>query len=433
MEIAGLIDEQQNWIGGKTHFVQIGDILDRGDEEKYCIDLLRELRPQAEEAGGMIHVLIGNHEVMNVDLDFRYVTPGAWDDWDDRPKTGSMIVNVKEQLATIGFPPYMKERVTAFRPGGTAARELARMRVAIQIGDTLLVHGGVRMKHVKYGLERLNKETAAWLKGGSRYKQVAKPEILDDGDSPIWARLYSVPQPKPKAQQELEEVCQALGARRMVVGHTPQLRGINSAVSPRGFEVWRTDTGMSQGMMAGPLEALEVLADGRVHVLTEAGVVPAAMRAPEVTGDVIDVCDVDTGICTPLPEEVEAIQFTQQAEPAPPAQGVRVRPPEEAPVNGLSDVNKMEVETLRAMDDKTLGIEERISFLLERMIADAVQRKDDALSRRIVRSMLVKVVGTEVVSEYDEYIAAEVQRIISMDVDQIQARYGPLPSEAARN
>lgn len=46
MEIAGLIDQDQNWIGGTTHFVQIGDILDRGDDEKDCLQLLRKLRPQ---------------------------------------------------------------------------------------------------------------------------------------------------------------------------------------------------------------------------------------------------------------------------------------------------------------------------------------------------------------------------------------------------
>lgn len=432
MEIAGLIDQDQNWIGGTTHFVQIGDILDRGDDEKDCLQLLRKLRPQAKAAGGMVHVLIGNHEIMNVDLDFRYVTPGAWDDWNDAPKTGSMLVNVKEQLASIGFPPYMKERVSAFRPGGTAARELADMRVAVQIGDTLLVHGGLRMKHLDYGLERLNKETSAWLTGGSKFKNVEKPSILDDGDSPIWARLYSVPQPKPRAQEELEAVCEALGARRMVVGHTPQLRGINAAVSPRGFEVWRTDTGMSQGMMSGPLEALEVLADGTVHIITETGIVPAAMRSPEAEGEMVDVCDIDTGICTPLPDEVEAIQFTTQPEPAQPG-AVRVRAPEEAPVNILSGENKLEVEMLRAMDDKSLGVEERVSFLLERLIADAVRREDETLTKKTVKEMLGKVVGVEVVYDYEEYVSAEIRRIISMGAEAILERYStPVPEEAAK-
>ena len=45
---------------------------------------------------------------------------------------------------------------------------------------------------------------------------------------------------------------QTLGAKRMVVGHTPQIRGINSAVTEEGREVWRCDTGMSAGCAPPP-------------------------------------------------------------------------------------------------------------------------------------------------------------------------------------
>merc|ERR1719199_586343 len=33
-------------------------------------------------AVGDVHVLLGNHEIMNADLDFRYVTPNAWKGWE---------------------------------------------------------------------------------------------------------------------------------------------------------------------------------------------------------------------------------------------------------------------------------------------------------------------------------------------------------------
>ena len=63
LKIAKLIDDKDSWIGGNTHFVQVGDILDRGDEEKDCLNLLVKLRPQAEAKGGAVHILLGNHEV----------------------------------------------------------------------------------------------------------------------------------------------------------------------------------------------------------------------------------------------------------------------------------------------------------------------------------------------------------------------------------
>ena len=42
----------------------------------------------------------------------------------------------------------------------------------------------------------------------------------------------------------------------------------------------------------------QVLADGTVHVLTEDGIVSAALRMPEAEGTFMDVCEIDTGVCT---------------------------------------------------------------------------------------------------------------------------------------
>ena len=67
----GIIDENLHWIAGKTHLVQIGDVLDRGPDAKEIFDLLKRLETEAEEAGGRVHMLIGNHEEMNI-TDFAF-------------------------------------------------------------------------------------------------------------------------------------------------------------------------------------------------------------------------------------------------------------------------------------------------------------------------------------------------------------------------
>ena len=61
-----LIDKKNRWIGGKTHLVQIGDVMDRGPDAKKIFDLLMRLEKEAEETGGKVHALIGNHEEMNI-------------------------------------------------------------------------------------------------------------------------------------------------------------------------------------------------------------------------------------------------------------------------------------------------------------------------------------------------------------------------------
>ena len=76
--LAGLIDLTDRWTGGETVAVQVGDILDRGDQEIEIFYFLERLQREAAAVGGALHVLNGNHETMNVAHHFRYVTPGGY-------------------------------------------------------------------------------------------------------------------------------------------------------------------------------------------------------------------------------------------------------------------------------------------------------------------------------------------------------------------
>jgi hypothetical protein len=54
--------------------VQVGDQLDRGDNEIQILYFLERLQREAEAAGGKLHILNGNHETMNVAGRFTYAT-----------------------------------------------------------------------------------------------------------------------------------------------------------------------------------------------------------------------------------------------------------------------------------------------------------------------------------------------------------------------
>ncbi len=59
---------------------QVGDQLDRGDNEVQILYFLERLQKEAAAAGGALHILNGNHETMNVGGRFRYATtPGRID------------------------------------------------------------------------------------------------------------------------------------------------------------------------------------------------------------------------------------------------------------------------------------------------------------------------------------------------------------------
>ena len=73
-----MVDGDSKWVGGKSHFVLCGDLVDRGPDDRAILDLVRRLQKEAKSAGGVVHVLLGNHEVMNLIRDLRYVTDGGY-------------------------------------------------------------------------------------------------------------------------------------------------------------------------------------------------------------------------------------------------------------------------------------------------------------------------------------------------------------------
>ena len=73
-----LLDAKLNWQGGKTHLVQLGDVPDRGPDSLKIMRHLKQLHKQARKAKGYVHALLGNHELMNITHDLRYVHPGEY-------------------------------------------------------------------------------------------------------------------------------------------------------------------------------------------------------------------------------------------------------------------------------------------------------------------------------------------------------------------
>jgi hypothetical protein len=253
LRLAGAIDEGDDWIGGQLVVVQTGDQLDRGGDEPEITALLSRLSAQARQAGGAVHVLNGNHELMNVDLDFRYVTEEGLRDFD-----GLAVVDPNDALV-MSLPPESRARAAAFRPGGPWARMLAERNVAVIVGENLFVHGGILPEHVAYGLESMNAEMRAWLRG-----ETPRPEWSRGGTSPIWSRHFSDGIDSTEASM-LAEVLDGLHVKRMVVGHTIQDDGI---MSFRDGRVWCIDVGLAAHYGDNQVQVLEIRGD-TINVLSE--------------------------------------------------------------------------------------------------------------------------------------------------------------------
>lgn len=244
LRLAGAIDDGGRWAGGTLVLVQTGDEIDRGDQDREIIDLFDRLAEEARAVGGVVHAMNGNHEVMNVQGDFRYVTEGAFKEFE-----GSTFADPTSPV--LGrLPERSRARAAAFLPGGPYAKKLATRPVILKVGDTVFSHAGVLPAHARYGAGKINREVQAWMSGAAS----SPPAIVIAEDGPIWTRRYGPTDLGADDCEVLGRALDALSAKRMVVGHTVQKKGITSACGER---VWRIDVGMS-AYYGGRPEALEI-------------------------------------------------------------------------------------------------------------------------------------------------------------------------------
>lgn len=248
--LAGAIDATDRWIGGALVVVQTGDILDRGDDEQAILDFLAALEPQARAAGGALILLNGNHELMNAAGDFRYVTPGGFSDFDD--------VRGLDLAPWKAAPERVRARIAALAPGGVYAKRLGQHNVIAIVGDTVFSHAGVLGPWVTQ-IDEANRSARCWLDGQAGDLRAAPP-VMTDQDGPVWTRAIGG---DPADCTAAAHALHALGAARLVVGHTVQQRGVTSACDDT---VWRIDVGLARHY-GGPLEVLELVPGAPPRVL----------------------------------------------------------------------------------------------------------------------------------------------------------------------
>ncbi len=170
----GLTDETLRWTGGDDHLVLCGDLLDRGSDDRAVMDLARRLQEEAEKAGGRVHVLLGNHEVMNLTRDFRYVRPGGWaafvpdEDSGDRRKAWKKAQKsfsakgASEDEARAAFdekyPPGYFARERALSRKGEYGSWLLDQPSVIKVNGVLFVHGGLTPRVAALGIDTINEQ-----------------------------------------------------------------------------------------------------------------------------------------------------------------------------------------------------------------------------------------------------------------------------------
>jgi hypothetical protein len=308
---SGIVDAADRWAAGRAHVVSLGDLLDRGTDSRRVMDLLMRLQGEAAAAGGGLHVVVGNHEAMNVLGDLRYVARGEYASYVDLEPAGlrTRLRAAWEQQRGAGsgaafderFPPGYFGHRAALGPEGRYGRWILGLPVAIVVNDSLFMHGGpssllrgmsiaelnLRYRTALVDYQRLaaQLEQAGLLQPGDEFRSrprlaaerlaarataTAPPSDLDavvktftqaaeqpllSPDSPNWYRGAALCR-EASETDVLVPLLEQFGVARVVVGHTPTRD--RRVVTRFDARVVKLDAGMNRAAYQGRAAALSI-------------------------------------------------------------------------------------------------------------------------------------------------------------------------------
>jgi hypothetical protein len=174
LQANNVIDEDFNWTFGTGHLVLVGDMVDRGNQVTECLWLIYKLEEKAKAAGGYVHFILGNHEIMNLNGDIRYVQ--------NKYKRNAILLDKDYSHDLYG------ER-------SELGKWLRSKNIVEKIGDILFVHAGIskEVNNQLLAVNKLNelarpyydKETLARESSNKALSLLYDPRL-----SPFWYRLY---------------------------------------------------------------------------------------------------------------------------------------------------------------------------------------------------------------------------------------------------
>lgn len=300
-KLANLIDDNYNWIANpsNTIVVQVGDQIDScrpipnvydchnqkkpNDrfEDISVLDFFEQMHIKASQKGGAVYSLLGNHELMNFQGKFPYVSYENF---------YSFKYHNEGQLYE---GPNGRKKL--FSVGGPYAKKIACDRKSVLvIGSTMFVHAGVlpvlARKIDGYNLDPntkmqyLNAIVRKWLLNKMSDADSQKMIISDDKLSPFWTRVYgNIPTNTNLNSKEcfdsVANVMEVLKIGHLVVGHTPQMFTNKSGINGTCYEkngdhkLYRIDGGFSKAFQIfnkqGVVQVLEIIDDKYFNILTE--------------------------------------------------------------------------------------------------------------------------------------------------------------------
>ncbi|WP_185096811.1 metallophosphoesterase [Chitinophaga barathri] len=243
-----VIDKNYNWTFGKAHLVIAGDIFDRGTQVTACLWLIYSLEEKAKAAGGFVHFILGNHEVMNLTGKLSYVHK-------DYFQFATMLGRSYEDLLGLN---------------SVLGQWLRSKNIIEVIGENLVTHGGIspQVNRLKLPIKKINDLHFSYLNKATMNTKdsIILQTIINSKVSPYWYREYYTTGNtfNPKV---IDTTLQTYKVSRIITGHTI----VPDVISYYGGKVINTDThhasGDSEGLMIENGLLYRVMLNGNKELL----------------------------------------------------------------------------------------------------------------------------------------------------------------------
>ncbi len=209
---AGVIDKALNWTGGRAHLVLLGDLFDRGHDVTRLLWFLYNIEYQAQQRGGRVHLVLGNHEIMTIVDDLRYLSGKERLIADYHRTTYAKLFDIYESVL---------------------GKWLSTKPALLKINNVLFAHGGVTPNYAHYTVNSYNEALFSRMREPIFFDLLQDSVVTAQYDSetyenrlafffgnlsPFWFRGYVLSDTLGKY---LKYVLTKFDANIHVVAHTP--------------------------------------------------------------------------------------------------------------------------------------------------------------------------------------------------------------------
>jgi Calcineurin-like phosphoesterase len=218
-----IIDANLDWVFGDGHLVLVGDFVDRGSQVTEVLWFIYALEDKAKKAGGYVHYVLGNHEIMNLSGDLRYLNAKYVDN--------AKLLN--------------RKYVSLYGRNTELGKWFRSKNIMEKIGDIVVCHGGIsaEVNRMDIDVRKINSMSRNFYDDSMYVYPDPRVDTLYGDHGPFWYRGYYM-KPDSSVESQVIETLQKFRVSHVVTGHTIVADTVSMWY---GGRVFNTDTHHAKG------------------------------------------------------------------------------------------------------------------------------------------------------------------------------------------